>query len=88
MMSRCVLLVACGALFIGACSFPTYIPGKVTTDGLLAIRPGMTYAEMENLIGPPLCIVQIEDSQFKVEDAQLNDEDKAAALSGQACRRP
>jgi hypothetical protein len=87
-MNRCVLLVAWSALFLGACSFPTYIPEKVTTDGLLAIRPGMTYAEMEDLIGPPLCIVQIEDSQFNVEEAQLNDEDKAAALSGQACRRP
>jgi hypothetical protein len=81
MMSRCLLLVVSTALFLGACSFPTYIPEKVTTDGLLAIRPGMTYAEMENLIGPPLCVVQVEDSKF-------NDADKAAALSAKDCRRP
>jgi hypothetical protein len=80
-MSRCVLTVACSALFFGACSFPTYIPEKVTTDGLLAIRPGMTYTEMENLIGPPLCIVEVEDSK-------LIDEDKVSAASAQDCRRP
>jgi hypothetical protein len=36
--------------------------GRVTADGLLTIRPGMTYGEVETLIGPPLCVVAIEDA--------------------------
>lgn len=59
----CVVLSACSA----------YVPEKVTTDGLLAIRHGMTYGEVETLIGPPLCVVSIEDAGFSDADKKMAD---------------
>lgn len=67
-MGRALLaFVGCGVV-LSACS--AYVPEKVTADGLLAIRNGMTYGEVETLIGPPLCVVSIEDARFS--DAERN----------------
>jgi hypothetical protein len=32
------------------------IPETVTTDGLLTLKKGMSYEEVEALVGPPLCV--------------------------------
>jgi hypothetical protein len=31
------------------------VPSRVTTETLLAVKPGMTYEELENTVGPPFC---------------------------------
>src|SRR4051812_37280502 len=59
----CVVLTACSA----------YVPDKVTSDGLLTIRPGMTYGEVETLIGPPLCVVSIKDPKFSKAEKKMAD---------------
>jgi len=64
-----VLLVLVVLVLLTGCH--AYIPEKVTTDGLLAIKKGMTYDEVENLIGPPLCIVAIEDPRFGETDKRV-----------------
>jgi hypothetical protein len=64
--------IGCGAL-VSACSVPAHIPEKVTTDGLLAIRRGMTYAEVETLIGPPLCVVDVDDARLSEADETIVD---------------
>ena len=47
-----------------------YIPDQVTTDGLLSLKQGMTYSDIEKLIGAPVC--------WEVEDAD--------AVAGRAIR--
>jgi hypothetical protein len=44
------------------------IPEKVTTDGVLALEYEMKYAEVEAIIGPPLCIVEVEDNRLSAAD--------------------
>ena len=56
-----VLLAGCGdgysPLYIRAC-----IPDQVTTDGLLSLKSGMSYEDVEKIIGPPVCW-QAEDAE-------------------------
>ena len=69
-MGRVLLFVGC-CVVLSACS--AYVPEKVTADGLLTIKPGMTYGELETLIGPPVCVVSIEDSSFNEADKKMAD---------------
>ncbi len=46
----------------------------MTTDGLLAIRPGMTYGEVETIIGPPVCIASVSDDAFSPADRKRVDD--------------
>jgi hypothetical protein len=66
------LVLALGVLTASAlCGCRAYIPPAVTTDGLLAIKKGMTYAEVENLIGPPLCVIEVDTADLTEEDAAI-----------------
>jgi hypothetical protein len=64
--SRVLSVLATAAIF--GCA--AYVPPQVTTDGLLAIKNGMSYAEVERLIGPPLCVVAMEDTTLSGNDAK------------------
>jgi hypothetical protein len=70
-MGRALLLFVGCCVCLSACSVPAHIPEKVTTDGLLAIRRGMTYGEVETLIGPPLCVVSVEDARMSEADKKM-----------------
>ncbi|HYM21649.1 MAG TPA: hypothetical protein VEU08_00505 [Vicinamibacterales bacterium] len=56
------LAIWTAAFVATGCSYRAYVPDRVTTDGLLAIKNGMTYPQVESLIGPPLCARDIQDS--------------------------
>jgi hypothetical protein len=56
-------------MLLSACS--AYVPEKVTADGLLAVRRGMTYEEVEALIGPPLCVSSFEDERMSEVDRKF-----------------
>ena len=71
-MPRSILSVA-ACVLSGACSISTHVPNQVSADGLLAIQRGMTYEEVESLIGPPLCVVSVEDTQLSEADQELAD---------------
>jgi hypothetical protein len=49
---RRVVVALCVAIAVGC---RPYIPERVTTDGLLAIKPGMPYDQVVAVIGHPLC---------------------------------
>ena len=51
-VSRVVLAVLCASVSLGC---RANIPEKVTADGLLSVKKGMSFNELEKLIGPPLC---------------------------------
>src|SRR3954470_2796276 len=57
-MSRAVSVLAllCWSMLPASCS--PRIPDNVTTDGLLTLKKGMSYDDIEALIGPPLCVIE------------------------------
>jgi hypothetical protein len=48
-----------------------HIPDKVTADGLLSLKNGMTYAEVEQIVGPPLCVVEVDDKTLNESDQNM-----------------
>ena len=51
-MTRVVLTALCVGISLGC---RAKMPEKLTADGLLAVKVGMSFSEMEALIGRPLC---------------------------------
>jgi hypothetical protein len=70
-MGRALLPFLGCCVFLSACYVPAHVPDRVTADGLLAIRRGMTYGEVETLIGPPLCVVSVEDARLSEADKKM-----------------
>jgi len=56
-----VLALLCWSMLPAACS--PKIPDRVTADGLLALKKGMSYEDVEALVGPPLCVIEEEPYQ-------------------------
>jgi len=54
-MKQVFFVIICAALAVGC---RPNIPEKVTTDGLLAVKRGMSYDEMVAVIGHPLCYAE------------------------------
>jgi len=70
-----IALAICVGISTG-CTYRAYVPEKVTTEGLLAIKKGMTYSQVEALIGPPLCVREfagLKDAAGKVTNDYAGD---------------
>lgn len=63
-----ILLMAVGAALLSGCH--PYVPERVTTDGLLALERGMTYGEVEALVGPPVCVTNAYRTEPTGEEIQ------------------
>ena len=66
--TRLAVIALCG---LAAGCVPAYVPEQVTTDGLLSLTREMTYEQVEAVIGPPLCIYDVEDSALDEAEIEL-----------------